>query len=178
MWQFCSEAAAAKSLKVPLSQAMQRVSQTTGVSKFTIRKIRNEVSVLDETEILRIPGKHRKRPIHRNCEIDDFDKCVIKQTIQDFYIQQKKVPSLRKLIPVLTEKLNFQWKKELLRKVMHSNFRWKKCASKRKVFIERSNIAFWRQYRKGGYQIIFINETWVKRNLKNAGRMIQFQVLK
>ncbi|GBM89145.1 hypothetical protein AVEN_140465-1 [Araneus ventricosus] len=132
-----------KSLKVPLPQAMKRASQATGDSKFTIRKIRIEVSVLDETEVLRTPGKHRRRPSHRNCERDDFDKCVIRQTIKDFYIHQKKVPSLRKLLPLLTEKLCFQWKKESLRKVMHSmNFRWKKCTNKRKIFIERPDVVF------------------------------------
>ncbi|GBN44927.1 hypothetical protein AVEN_155621-1 [Araneus ventricosus] len=172
--EFCIEEAAAKSLKVPLPQAMKRVSQATGVLEFTIRKIRNEVSVLDETEVLSTPGKHRKSSSHQKFEFDDFDKCVIRQTIQDFYIQQKKVPSLRKIFPVLTKKLNFQWKKESLRKVMHSmNFRWKKCANKRKVLIERPDIVFWRnnylrkmrQYRKSGCQIVFIVETRVDSNL-------------
>ncbi|XP_055928589.1 uncharacterized protein LOC129959724 [Argiope bruennichi] len=143
--EFCSEEAAAKSLKVPLPQAMKRAAQATGVSEGTIRKIKNEVSTLDKTEVLSTPGKHRKRPIDRNCEIDDFDKCVIRQTVQDFYVQQKKVPSLKKLLPVLREKLNFHWNKESLRKVLHSmNFRWKKCANKRKFLIERPDIVFWR----------------------------------
>ncbi|GBM37238.1 hypothetical protein AVEN_244932-1 [Araneus ventricosus] len=105
---------------------MESASQATGVSKFTI-KLKLEMKfqfwiklthtyptdreqpgsefggmrgyeVLDETKVLRTPGKHSKRPIHRNCEIDDFDKCFIRQTIQYFYIQQKKTPSLRKLL--------------------------------------------------------------------------------
>ncbi|GBM36877.1 hypothetical protein AVEN_82861-1 [Araneus ventricosus] len=62
--EFCIEEAAAKSLKVPLPQAMKRASQATGVLEFTIRKIRNEVSVLDETEVLSTPGKHRKSALY------------------------------------------------------------------------------------------------------------------
>ncbi|KAF8764364.1 hypothetical protein HNY73_022443 [Argiope bruennichi] len=53
------------------------------------------------------------------------------------------------------------------------NFRWKKCANKRKFLIERPDIVFWRnnylrkmrQYRKSKCQIVFIDETWVDSNL-------------
>ena len=70
-------------------------------------------------DILSTPGKHRKRPESRNCYIDDFDKCVIRQVIQDFYIHKKKVPSIAKLLPVLQQKINFKWQRESLRQILH-----------------------------------------------------------
>lgn len=172
--EFCSNEASTKSVLIPLPQALKRASQATGVSEATIKKIRNEVSALGSSTVLKSPGKHRKRPSERNCEIDDFDKCVIRQTIQDFYIRERKVPSLRKLLPVLKEKIGFSWKKDTLCKVLHSmNFRWKKCVNKRKFLMERPDIVFWRhrylrqmrRHREAGRPIVYIDETWVDSNL-------------
>lgn len=172
--EFCSSEASSKSVLIPLPQALKRASRASGVSEASIKKIRNEVSALGSSTVLKSPGKHRKRPSERNCEIDDFDKCVIRQTIQDFYIRERKVPSLRKLLPVLKEKIGFSWKKDTLCKVLHSmNFRWKKCANERKVLMERPDIVFWRhkylremkRHRKAGRPIVYIDETWVDSNL-------------
>jgi hypothetical protein len=41
--------------------------------------------------------------------VDNFDRRVITYTKQDFYVRQKTVPTWRKLLPVLREKINFQW---------------------------------------------------------------------
>lgn len=122
--EFCSSEALSKSILIPLPQALKRASQATGVSEATIKKIRKQVSTLGSSTFLKSPGKHRKRPSERNCEIDDFDKCVIRQTFQDLYVRERKVPSLRKLLPVLKEKIGFSWKKDALCKILHSmNFR-------------------------------------------------------
>jgi hypothetical protein len=43
---------------------------------------------------------------------------VLLETIQDFYVRQKMVPTCRKLLPVLREKINFQWSEWTLRKVL------------------------------------------------------------
>lgn len=121
--EFCSSEALSKSALILLPQALKRASQATGVSEAT-KKVRNQVSTLGSSTFLKSPGKHRKRPSERNCEIDDFDKCVIRQTFQDLYVRERKVPSLRKLLPVLEEKIGFSWKKDALCKILHSmNFR-------------------------------------------------------
>ncbi len=100
---FFEEEKNANALKVPISNAIKRTATATGVSVSSVKKIKREVKSLDDSEmsILSTPGKHRKRPSFRNCNIDDFDKCVIRQTIQDFYLKEKCVPSIGKLLPVL-----------------------------------------------------------------------------
>ncbi|XP_035218015.1 uncharacterized protein LOC118191329 [Stegodyphus dumicola] len=129
---------------------------------------------MGEDQLLNTPGKKRKSPANHKCEIDDFDKCVIRQTIQDFYIKEKKVPSVRKLLPVLRQKIDFPWQKDSLCKVLRSmNFRWKKCVNKRKILIERPHIVFWRnnylremrKLRASGRHIVYIDETWIDSNL-------------
>ncbi|XP_055944327.1 uncharacterized protein LOC129975298 [Argiope bruennichi] len=172
--EFCSSEASSKSALIPLPQALKRASQATGISEATIKKIRKEVSLSGSSTVLKSPGKHRKRTSERNCEIDDFDKCVIRQTIQDFYIKERKIPSIRKLLPVFKEKIGFSWQKDTLYKVLHSmNFRWKKCMNNRKVLMERPDIVFWRHrylremrcHREAGRPIVYIDETWVDSNL-------------
>jgi hypothetical protein len=94
---------------------------------------------------LRSPGKKR-RIIERNVVyVDDFDNCVIRNTIQDFYVQEKRVPTIPKLLPVFKEKIYFPWGlKSLGRVVKRMGFKWRKCQSKRKLLIERADIVAWR----------------------------------
>ncbi|XP_042901192.2 uncharacterized protein [Parasteatoda tepidariorum] len=174
VFEFFANEAKEKALKLPLHQPSDRACLATGVSDFTLRKIKREVSCLGEEGVLRTPGKNRKKKSGGLAHLDDFDKCVIRQTIQEFYIRGKKVPSLRKLIPVLRERINFEFEKDSLRKVLYSlNFRWKRCTPQRKLLIERPNIVFWRnkflreirEHRRMQRQLVYLDETWVDSNL-------------
>jgi hypothetical protein len=72
----------------------------------TITRIRREGTEAGETS-LSTPGKHRERPEERNVHLDEFDKRVIRDTISEFYLVKKQVPTCPKLLPVLKEKLIF-----------------------------------------------------------------------
>ena len=59
--------------------------------------------------------------------IDEFDCSVIRRTMHDFYVKEKKVSSLNKLLPVLKESISFKWNKETLRQIFHKiGIKWKK----------------------------------------------------
>ncbi|KAJ8866617.1 hypothetical protein PR048_032477 [Dryococelus australis] len=68
----CDEAA-----KQKLNQVTARTADYAGVSQTLIKK-----------------------PEHTVVNIDDFDLFVIRRTIQDFYIQEKHVPTIAKLLPM------------------------------------------------------------------------------
>jgi hypothetical protein len=88
---------------------------------------------------LHTPGKHRPRPVHWNVTTDAFDMSVIRQTVQEFYLTQNKVPSCRKLPPVIKHKIDFPWGVHSLRNILHTlGF------SKRKILIERPDVVNWR----------------------------------
>jgi hypothetical protein len=53
-------------------------------------------------------GMTRKRPNVRNAEVDDFDRRVIKDVIEDFYLRQNVVPTCKKLLPVLKIRIYFE----------------------------------------------------------------------
>jgi hypothetical protein len=173
----CDEEKAQMQFLLPLSKATKRAAMYAGVSCSAIKKIRQENKARKETHpgnSLRSPGKKR-RIIERNVVyVDDFDKCVIRNTIQDFYVQEKRVPTIPKLLPVIKEKIHFPWgPKSLGRVVKRMGFKWRKCQSKRKLLIERADIVAWRskylvkmrQYREEGRPVLCVDESWADSNL-------------
>lgn len=173
----CDEERVQKHLRIPLNKSTERAAEYTGVGYSTIKKIRKEHKIRKENSpdrLLKSPGKKR-RIISRNIlHVDDFDKCVIRNTIQDFYIQEKRVPTIPKLLTVIKEKINFPWGRKSLNRVVKSmGFRWRKCQSKRKILVERPDIIDWRanylrkmkKYREEGREIVYVDETWVDSNL-------------
>lgn len=106
----------------------------------TMKKIRREAMNEEEPHFLS-PKKRLKKKVLETLELDGFDCDVISRLVHDFYISEKRIPSISKLLPILQEKLNFKWKRESLRKVLHSiGFHWGKSQNNRKILMERSNI--------------------------------------
>jgi transposase len=53
---------------------------------------------------------------------------VVTRRVEDFYAEKKTLPSCKKLLPVIKEKLNASWGKQSLRRLVHKiGFRWQKC---------------------------------------------------
>jgi hypothetical protein len=63
--------------------------------------------------VLESPLK-RRRPLKKKAEIDSFDRNVIRMTTEDFYIRQKIVSSVRKLLVATKQKIEFPWQKDIL----------------------------------------------------------------
>lgn len=169
----CDEESRNKSLSLPLHKATLRAAKYCNVSEKTVKRIRNEAKKTPNQK-LSTPGKTRKRPDYRNVSVDGFDRRVILDTMRDFYVNKKIVPSCKKLLPVLKEKINFQWSEVSLRRVLKDmGFKWRKCCSKRKILVERPDIVNWRykylrqikQFRESGKKIFYLDETWVDSNI-------------
>ena len=169
--EFFEKEANAQRLLLPLNQAQKRAAAATGVSLRTIKRIKKE-ALSNPTEIS-TPVKHRKRPARRNAVLDIFDLCVLRNIVNDFHAA-KRMPSLKTLLPVVKEKINFPWKEETLRKFLHQiGFRWKLCRDKRRTMIERADIIAWRsrylrqmkKFRESQRDIIYLDETWIDCNL-------------
>ncbi|KAJ8720824.1 hypothetical protein PYW08_006289 [Mythimna loreyi] len=80
----------------------------TGKSESTVRRILKE----GKEGKFSTPAKHRKgRP---KIELDDFNLCAIRQKIQFSYTVQKEAPTLRKLLAMAKEELDYKGGHELL----------------------------------------------------------------
>ena len=100
---------------IPIKQAQKRTALATDTAMRTISRIKREAEI---STILQSPGKQRGPQRNRNAllNVDDFDLCVIRQTISEFYVN-KRMPSVSALLPVIKTKINFPWKEETLRRV-------------------------------------------------------------
>jgi hypothetical protein len=81
----CDEEVQQKYLSVLITKATARAAEYFNVSSRTIQRIRNESNCLVDGK-LSTPGKTRKRPNVQNAEEDGFDRRVIKDVIEDFYL--------------------------------------------------------------------------------------------
>lgn len=173
----CDEEAENNSFSHLAKQATRRAAFYTGVSETTIKLIRKENKRRNESDqnaSLSTPGKKRAKKRQNTVSVDDFDQCVIRNVIHDFYVREKKVPTIANLLPVIKNKIDFPWgRKSLNRLLKQMGFKWRKCKSKRKVLIERAEIVTWRhdylvqirRFRESGREIVFIDESWVDSNL-------------
>jgi hypothetical protein len=78
---------------LPINKETERAAMYTGKSRSSILRIRRkhgERNATNPTQLLKSPGKNRGKRSRDVVFVDDFDKCVIRNTIQDFYIQEKK----------------------------------------------------------------------------------------
>lgn len=117
----------------------------------------------------RSPGKKRPRLAIKST-VDSFDQEVIRRTIYNFHLVQHTFPTLKKLLEVLKESINFKGGISTLRKIIRRlGFRWKKTQNNKKLLIEKSNIRLKRtlylsklqEYRSQGRPIIYTDESYI-----------------
>jgi hypothetical protein len=168
--QGCVKECSEGKLLYPITTPVKRAYFYTGVPRRTrIKRERenNPECVLESPLKRRIPSK-------KKVEIESFDRNVIRMKMEDFHIRQKIVPSVRKLLVAMKQKIVFPWQKDVLIRVLHDmGFTWKRSVSKRKMFVERRDMIDWRcrylikmrQATEKLKNIFFIDETWVDSNL-------------
>lgn len=170
----CEIEKATNELAIPLGRANDRAAHYCGVSLRTISNIRKELNG-SESGILSTPGKERPRssPLFIS-SLDSFDRQVIRNKILYFYSQEKIVPTIAKLLPVVKKDIDFPFGPDSLRKILYEmGFKFKKTVQKRSILIERPDIVNWRhkylraisRHRASGKSIFYLDETWVDSNL-------------
>ncbi|KAJ2951347.1 hypothetical protein O0L34_g13476 [Tuta absoluta] len=129
-------------LLTDLEDVYKRTADMTGKSESTVRRIADEGSKTEGK--FSTPAKHRKgRP---KKELDDFDKCAIRQKVHFFYSVKKEVPTLNKILALVKEDIGYNCSRAHLHKILKSiGFKYKKCKSNRQTLMEQTNIAFKRE---------------------------------
>jgi hypothetical protein len=119
----CYEESRQKLLLLPINKATERATMYTGKSRSSILRIRRkywERNATNPTQLLKSPGKKRGKRSRNVVSVDDFDRCVIRSTIQDLYIQEKKVPTIPKLLRIIKNKIHFNWGRKSLERIIKS----------------------------------------------------------
>ncbi|XP_045770001.1 uncharacterized protein LOC123870678 [Maniola jurtina] len=156
----------------PVNQALDRAVFYTGISKRTMSRIKSESRSIPPEEKLKSPKRRKKTGI-KLC-VDDFDRAVIHNTITEFYLQKKIVPTCNKLLVELRMRIPFPWGVRTLQRVLKKlGYRWRRRHNKRSVLIEKPDIVFKRyhylkkirEFRENNRNIFYVDERWVDNNL-------------
>ena len=148
-------------LSAPLSQYRERASKLTGISTRTLSRINAE----PEKEILA-----SRKPRSDRIELDDFDKCVVRRTVNEMYGIKKIRPTLDRILIQLRERIDFRGGKTILERLLRDlGFSWATCSPDRRILMERTDIVNRRitylrsvsRYRKAGRDIVYVDETYV-----------------
>jgi hypothetical protein len=103
-------------------------------------------------------------------DIDYFDKCAIRLTIHEFYVQEKMSPIISKLYQKLRDRININGGSPSLRNIVNElGFLWKKKRNNRMVLIEKhdvrcmlvSYLTALNKYREEGRPVVYEDETYV-----------------
>lgn len=154
---------------------IERVSKATGVSERSVRRIKLESKMHDESNA-ETPGScsfttpKRKRKSKPVTNMDSFDQEVIRRTIFYYYLQDKSLPTLNKILQKLKETINFRGSKTSLRTIIRNmGFRWKKTKSNRSVLVEQHHIQQRRfeflqkiaKFRAENRPIVYMDESYI-----------------
>jgi hypothetical protein len=153
-----------------LLKVRKRVEEATKVSEKTVTRILGEQKKQKaQATSFSSHGKTHKVP-KRVTDIDDFDECVIRLIINEFYVQEKMSPTISKLFPKLRDRINFKGGITSLRNIVKEfGFLWKKTRNSRVVLIEKHDVRYMRvsyftalnQYREEVRSIVYEDETYV-----------------
>ena len=147
---------------IPVNAFVRKTEEATGVSESTIRRIRQQGGKFTS------PLKAKQRKSQK--DLDDFDLCVIRNKIHEFYTVRRQFPTLKALHKSLKDDIAYSGGKETLRKCMKKlGFQWKRSKSNRQVLIEKYNIVNLRcqflrdirKYHEEGLNIVYLDETWI-----------------
>ena len=159
--QVCREEHQSGGLSAPLWAPILRTATLTGVSSATIHRRENPK---DKPE--------RKVRIDKY-ELDDFDKCVVRRTVNDMLTKERVLPTIKRVRERLVDNIQYRGGEKHLRSTLHElGFSWKRTVSNRKILMERPDVVAHRiqylrkmkQYRDAGRPIVYTDETFVHAN--------------
>ena len=99
---------------LPVTQTRKRTADAAGISEATVKKICSHPNKMIETSpqpykpVFTSPIKNTPKTV---TNIDDFDKCVLRRTILEFYTR-KDIPTLEKIKEEMKEKTGFRGSKD------------------------------------------------------------------
>jgi len=102
--------------------------------------------------------------------LDDFDLAAVRRTVHNFYIEEKRSPTINGLRMKLAEVIDFQGGNISVRKILKKiGFKWQKTKSNKQILVERSDIIQKRidylneikKYREQKRPIVYVDETYI-----------------
>ncbi|XP_045776283.1 uncharacterized protein LOC123874810 [Maniola jurtina] len=152
----------------------ERVKLATGISNYTISRIRYERKDAEAPEANSSKvSTPKKKPLRKLIVGDNFEIAALQNIINSIYRIKKEIPTLKKILAAAKEELQFPGGKMTLRRIMVDSLGYKNnCQSNGIDLIERCNSKAWRsKYLRRIHQndilgadkkpIVYLFETWI-----------------
>lgn len=162
---------------LPVEKVCDRVADALGIGHATVIRISKEkygessTTALAEVEGKKLTTPNKKRKIAAPVtNIDNFDAAAIRNHVYSYYTRGE-LPTLKKLAASLKDADLFKGSLPSLTKILKNiGFSYKK-SDKRKIIMERTDIAlarvnFLRKVKKNTNwdKVVFLDETWLNAN--------------
>jgi hypothetical protein len=115
------------------------------------------------------PKRNKTRP--RPCtNLDDFDICVVLKTAQEFYMHEKRVPTVKVVLTKLRDTIGYKEQQSSVLKIFKAlGFRWRKMSDNMRILTGKKDgrmisIAFLQAitiFRRNGSAIVYSDETYI-----------------
>ncbi|CAH1996386.1 unnamed protein product [Acanthoscelides obtectus] len=113
-------------LDVGFEQHVQeRVSAATGLSLSSIRRVKKEAQNIKEHVTVSFP-KPKRTNIKTKVALDGFDQGLLRRTIINYLITEKRIPTLHCIYRKMRDVVNYKGCKETLRKEIHKLAKYRK----------------------------------------------------
>lgn len=156
---------------IDFKQVQKRVAVATGVSISSIRRISQQMQLVEdgESSSFETPNEKRAKSASKT-NLDDFDKGLLRRLIINYYVTEKSVPTIKSIHQKFSQENGYTGTAESLRKVVKSiGFRWRKAQNNRKILMEKPDIQQLRRnflrnmlrYRREKRPIIYMDETYI-----------------
>lgn len=168
---FMANEASARYFTIPVQKVQIRTAAATGVSVRAVRGVKKEQGKIErgERSSFSTPDTSRERT-RTVTGLNEFDKCIVRRTVHEYYVKEKCCPTIGKLKDKLQESIGFKGCSTSLRRILKElGFKWTKTKNHRKVLTENMDIRIKRitylknlkHYRQKGYPIIFTDEIFL-----------------
>ncbi|XP_026736471.1 uncharacterized protein LOC113506119 [Trichoplusia ni] len=156
---------------LPLNRIVERVTEALDIGRNTVSRITREKIGQDGMSENKLSTPNKKRTkVKPITDLDDFTRVAIRNHIYDYY-RRMELPTLLKLLKSLKEVDLFKGGITSLRQVIKDiGFVYKKV-NKRKIIMERTDIAlarctFLRKAKNisDWSKVVFLDETWLNAN--------------
>ena len=161
---------------------MQKAAEATGVPLRTLQRLSNANS-----ESKKIKCKKAKLSREKFGKLDDFDLGVIRRLIHQFHLRNES-PTLDKILKELKEKMDFEYGRSCLHKLLKKMGFSFKFRGKERLIYERSDIIAWRErylraikkFRENNTDkdIVYTDETWLNQGHRTKKEWVDVESLK
>uniref|UniRef100_A0A1B6IWD7 Uncharacterized protein n=1 Tax=Homalodisca liturata TaxID=320908 RepID=A0A1B6IWD7_9HEMI len=98
---------------IDVKKVNARVSAATGVSERTVTRIKSKRKKVEESDTsFETPNKNRILP-KRVTELDDFNLGVVRRIVDNFYLIEKQLPTLKGIQEKMRSDISFTGSKDL-----------------------------------------------------------------